>query len=78
MISLTFSCFDISEDKEEEDLLYTDAYEGMKLRSKSRHGSVEENGRIAHKKTMSDTSVFFTRTMKTFGAQFHSFVGICV
>ena len=33
-----------SEDEEEEDLLYTDAYEGMKLRSKSRHGSGEENG----------------------------------
>ena len=40
-------CF--SEDEEEEELLYTDAYDGMKLRSKSRHGSGEENGSIARK-----------------------------
>merc|ERR1719340_26464 len=40
---------DNEEDEEEEDLLYTDAYEGMKLRSKSRHGSGEENGSIARK-----------------------------
>ena len=41
-----------SEDEEEEDLLYTDAYEGMKLRSKSRHGSGDSgdnNGSIARK-----------------------------
>ena len=39
-------------DEEEEDLLYTDAYEGMKLRSKSRHGSGDSgdnNGSIARK-----------------------------
>ena len=41
--------FVFSEDEEEEELLYTDAYDGMKLRSKSRHGSGEENGSIARK-----------------------------
>ena len=51
---INFSCFDISEDEEEEDLLYTDAYEGMKLRSKSRHGSGEENGSIARKNDEED------------------------
>merc|ERR1712156_231906 len=35
---------DNEEDEEEEDGLLNDAYEGMKLRSKSRHGSGEENG----------------------------------
>jgi len=43
---------DNEEDEEEEDLLYTDAYEGMKLRSKSRHGSGDSgdnNGSIARK-----------------------------
>jgi len=43
---------DNGEDEEEEDLLYTDAYEGMKLRSKSRHGSGDSgdnNGSIARK-----------------------------
>ena len=51
---INFSCFDISEDEEEEDLLYTDAYEGMRLRSKSRHGSGEENGSIARKNDEED------------------------
>ena len=38
--------FLFAEDEDsEEEALYTDAYEGMKLRSKSRHGSGEENGR---------------------------------
>lgn len=40
---------DNEEDEEEEDALLNDAYEGMKLRSKSRHGSGEENGSIARK-----------------------------
>jgi len=41
---------DNEEDEDsEEEALYTDAYEGMKLRSKSRHGSGEENGSIARK-----------------------------
>ena len=41
--------FHFTEDEEEEDGLLNDAYEGMKLRSKSRHGSGEENGSIARK-----------------------------
>ena len=43
------SIFFFIEDEEEEDGLLNDAYEGMKLRSKSRHGSGEENGSIARK-----------------------------
>ena len=37
--------FFAEDEDSEEEALYTDAYEGMKLRSKSRHGSGEENGR---------------------------------
>ena len=46
--------FSTGDEDSEEEALYTDAYEGMKLRSKSRHGSGEENGSIARKNDEED------------------------
>ena len=44
----------LPEDEEEEEFLMNDAYDGMKNRSKSRHGSGEENGSIARKNEEED------------------------
>ena len=51
----TYSILFSTEDEDsEEEALYTDAYEGMKLRSKSWHGSGEENGSIPQKNDEED------------------------
>ena len=46
--------FSTGDEDSEEEALYTDAYEGMKLRSKSWHGSGEENGSIPQKNDEED------------------------
>ena len=38
-----------SEDEEEEEAFLNEAFDGIKFRTKSRHGSGEENGSIARK-----------------------------